>query len=448
MSAKQDLQNLKEYILEHPEESKESADLIYETIQNSPLTYTMASGKVDTTEPLHIPKIFSLEDKKNFQTISKEVHTILSKLIDAYKEDEEVRKVFHFDQDMNDLIYMDAEAPSKLPMLRVDIFYDEDTKDFYFCEFNTDGTSSMFENAQMNQIMEKNNAFKNVNPNVEALELMETWADKFLDIYGRSALKDEKPSILITDFLENAYLPDLKDFERIFRERGVNAEVEDIRNLKYDGDKLVSTKTGTAYNAVYRRATTGDIYDNLDEVQDLLNAIKDHKVVMVGSFQTQVPHSKRINHALLNPASHKYLTEEEVDFINKHVPVTMDLTPDIINLVTQDKDKWIIKPIDGYGSKDVHYGAEFDDEGWKKILESHLDDGFIVQEFIPHYKSENIDLIHNGDFIPYANVTGLYVYDGDFAGVLSRLSDGEIMSSVYNRRMVPTYFEKEEVVEE
>ena len=46
-------------------------------------------------------------------------------------------------------------------------------------------------------------------------------------------------------------------------------------------------------------------------------------------------------------------------------------------------------------------------------------------------------------YMPYTNMTGLYVYNGEFAGVYSRLSDGRVVSTQYNEKAVPTLFVKE-----
>ncbi len=39
---------------------------------------------------------------------------------------------------------------SPIPIARIDIFYNEKTGDFKFCEFNTDGTSAMNEDRKLN----------------------------------------------------------------------------------------------------------------------------------------------------------------------------------------------------------------------------------------------------------------------------------------------------------
>jgi hypothetical protein len=56
------------------------------------------------------------------------------------------------------------------------------------------------------------------------------------------------------------------------------------------------------------------------------------------------------------------------------------------------------------------------------------------------YYTENIDLVNHSDWAMYSNLTGLYVYRHQFAGVYSRMSDSGIISTQYNEKTVPTIF--------
>ena len=108
--------------------------------------------------------------------------------------------------------------------------------------------------------------------------------------------------------------------------------------------------------------------------------------------------------------------------------------------IVEDRKKWIIKPEDSYGAKGVFAGVDVSQKQWETLVKDFTNAGYMVEEYIPHFKSVNIDLINSREFKDFSNLTGLYVYNGDFAGVYSRLSDSGIVSTQYNERMVPTYF--------
>ncbi len=49
---------------------------------------------------------------------------------------------------------------SPIPIARIDIFYNEETGDFKFCEFNTDGTSAMNEDRGVKHRDQKTKAYQ------------------------------------------------------------------------------------------------------------------------------------------------------------------------------------------------------------------------------------------------------------------------------------------------
>lgn len=431
---------MKNYIDEHHIESKESALKTTMSIQASELN----AGGPNYTRTLHIPKFYTQKDKKIFTSIVDTMYQIFSKVIKAYRNDEEIRKLFGFSKELEELILLKPRYDSLIPICRVDIFYDEKTKEFGFCEFNTDGTSAMNENKRLNDFLSLNNAFMALDTDFEIMELVNTWVDAFLKICQTDPKLGNMPYIAIVDFLDKAYLNELYVFERVFKEKGYQCEVVDIRSLEYRNHKLWSTKSGMQVDVIYRRAVTKDVMDNLELVKDFIDAIKADDVTIIGAFQTQLIHHKCINQVLLHPLMQKYLTQEEVAYIEKHLPKTYDLTKDVADMIKEDKDRWIIKPKDSYAAKGVWAGVDLNTEEWKNEVNHCTDKDYIAQEYITPYKTENIDLVNYDDYQMYSNLTGLYVYDGQFAGVYSRLSDSGIISTQYNEKTVPTLFIKEE----
>lgn len=431
---------MKNYIDEHHIESKESALKTTMSIQASELN----AGGPNYTRTLHIPKFYTQKDKKIFTSIVDTMYQIFSKVIKAYRNDEEIRKIFGFSKELEELILLKPRYDSLIPICRVDIFYDEKTKKFGFCEFNTDGTSAMNENKRLNDFLSLNNAFMALDTDFEIMELVNTWVDAFLKICQTDPKLGNMPNIAIVDFLDKAYLNELYVFERVFKEKGYQCEVVDIRSLEYRDHKLWSTKSGMQVDVIYRRAVTKDVMDNLELVKDFIDAIKADDVSIIGSFQTQLIHHKCINQVLLHPLMQKYLTQEEVAYIEKHLPKTYDLTKDVADMIKEDKNRWIIKPKDSYAAKGVWAGVDLNTEEWKNEVNHCTDKDYIAQEYITPYKTENIDLVNYDDYQMYSNLTGLYVYDGQFAGVYSRLSDSGIISTQYNEKTVPTLFIKEE----
>ena len=425
-------QQYKEYIEKHFLESKKSAF----QIENAILESELNAGGQNYTHTLHIPKIFTQEDKQRFQDIVDRTYRIFEKVIQAYKKDEKIRSLFPFSKQLENFILLPNRYDVSIPICRIDIFYDEKTKDFRFCEFNTDGTSAMHENAKLAALLSLNNVYQQDSHTYEQMELEDHWVDAFLSLADENV--PDHPMVAIVDFLENAYLNELYVFQQIFKRHGCQCEVLDIRDLAFDGKHLRSIYTNRKIDMVYRRAVTSDIADRCAGL-DFLEAVKQQAITLIGGFQTQIIHNKQINQVLRHPWMQAYLTDEENAFMDAHLPKTYDLNQKL-PIDIQNKDQWIIKPKDSYGAQGVWAGVDLSQAQWLEQVQRCMNRNYLVQEYIQPYRSPNIDLVRDDVFKFFTNMTGLYVYNGQFAGVYSRCSDGGVISTQYNERSIPTLF--------
>ncbi len=415
---------------------KEAAYRAEDFLKNSP--------EVNHGRYLHelaIPKIYDETDIRRFEKIVETSDRIMTKITEAYLADPAYRALFPFSRELNELILTSRLYPQMIPMARYDIFYNEDTGDFKFCEINTDGTSAMNEDAICYETLPMNPVFDIIRREyrLEPFELYDSWVKAFLDTYNTYEKKVGHPYIAIVDFLEEACLNEFHIFAEHFRKAGYDTEICEIRDLTYENGRLLSP-TGHPIDAVYRRAVTGDIERHWEETQAFRNAVYDQNVCVIGAFCTQIAHHKIIFKILWMEESLSYLTKEEQAFVKEHVPMTCALNREITERfdILSNKDQWIIKPYDSYGSRGVCAGVDVTREEWKALLPKHYDDDFIVQEYCTPYASENCYLPDEDAFKPYNNMPGLFAYNGKLAGIYSRLSDGGIISSQTNKRVTTT----------
>lgn len=87
---------------------------------------------------------------------------IFGKVIQSYREEEEIRSLFPFSKELEELILLPAPYTGVLPIARLDLFYNEDTGDFKFCEINTDGTAAMFRDLELRKALVHNPAHEAV----------------------------------------------------------------------------------------------------------------------------------------------------------------------------------------------------------------------------------------------------------------------------------------------
>ncbi|MCB6405465.1 hypothetical protein LI180_11925, partial [Megasphaera massiliensis] len=58
------------------------------------------------------------------------------------------------------------------------------------------------------------------------------------DIYATYARRVENPRIAICDYLENGVVDEFHIYADLFRQRGVECVVADVRELSFDGEAL------------------------------------------------------------------------------------------------------------------------------------------------------------------------------------------------------------------
>ena len=427
----------KKKIEEKFQENQQSAYDIKNYLEHSSVAY---HGRCVFT--LHIPKVFTAGQISDFKEIVKTTYGIFEKVIKAYLTDPDFRKLFPFSKELEKLILVPNLYDSLLPIARFDIFYNEETGDFKFCEINTDGTSAMNEDYVLNMAIAKNTAHQEMlkKYSMKTFELYDSWVKCFMKLYDSYQKKVDHPRIGIVDFLADASITEFEEFKRRFEKAGYETEICEITELSYHDGALYSA-SGKKIDLIYRRAVTSDIMKRIDEVRDFIEAVKNQDVCIMGSFCTQIIHNKWLFKILHMEESQHLFTGDEQKFIKDYVPYTDLLEENNIEEIIDKKEKWIIKPLDSYASKGVFAGIDYSKEEWKKLVEEHCGKEYIFQEYCPPYRSQNIYLpTEDAKFIPYTNMSGLFVYNGEFAGVYSRLSDGGIISSQYNEKAVATLY--------
>ena len=433
----------KQYILDHEEECRESGAAIKEYLDHSTAAY---NGLVVHT--LHIPKIFTEKEIEYFRWIVKTTYSILTKVIREYIDNPAYRKYFPFSKELEELILVPNLYDSLLPVARFDIFFNEETWDFKFCEINTDGTSAMNEDYVLNQALALNDAHQEMLKKYafSTFELYDSLVESFMKLYDTYEKKVENPYIVITDFMDHCCVNEFKEFAARFQKAGYETEICNIRDMTYR-DGVLYSAAGHPIDLIYRRAVTCDIMAHYDEIQPFIQAVKDQNVCVMGSICTQIPHNKWLFKMLRDNATMKLLTEEEQKFVTDHIPYTnlMDDRFCRMDEILDEKDRWIIKPLDSYASRGVFAGVDYSDDDWEDIVHRHWNKNYIYQEYYHPYRTDNICFRDaHPEFHPYTNMSGLYVYNGEFAGIYSRLSTGGIISSQYNERAVATLVLKEE----
>lgn len=424
------------------EENRQAARMMQDNLERSPL---YLRERV-TAKPLQIPKVFRPDQVDALEEIASTTYGIFRKVIEEYLQQADYRALFPFSRELEELILTPRLYESPLPMARFDIFFHEDTNDFYFCEINTDGTSGMNEDRVLGEMLVDNPAHQKVirEYDLQPFELFDPWVRTFLEIYGTYEKKKAHPNVAIVDFLEVGAVREFQEFVRRFQRAGVRCELCDIRSLRYQ-DGVLYSGAGNPIDAIYRRAVTSDIMSHSQEVQPFLQAVREQNVFLAGAFCTQIIHNKWLFHILHLPRTARFLTPKEQAFVKDHVPETWLFQEGSCDRerVLQNKDSYILKPLDSYGSKGVYAGVECSQPEWEAHVAEVFGKDYICQKYCPQFATDNLDFIYgDSQWHPYINMSGLFVYNGRFAGVYSRQSEGGIIASRRNERVLPTFVAK------
>ena len=385
-----------------------------------------------------VPRLFDDESWSALRNIAETTHRILVKVIEHYLADPDYRSIFHFDKRLEELILLPRGYDAVLPFARIDTFLNEDTLECGFCEFNGDGSAGMNENREITHSIEGSASYRAFAQahKLEQCELFRSWVDEFINIYNSYEGKVDTPRFAICDYLNRGVVDEFHIFCKYFAERGYECVVRDVRDLTWDGDRLRDTQ-GQPIDAIWRRSVTNDVLDYWDESQGLIDAVRNQGVALIGSFQGHLVHDKQIFDALYHPKTQSFLTDEENAFVASHVPQTKFLDSDHVDLdeIRASKGKWIIKPTDAYGAQDVYAGQSCTQDEWDALIErfanARAGAPFLVQRFITPYKTHTLrpdthieeladdEIDVKGAY--YNNLNGLYLYNGKFQGIFSRL---------------------------
>ncbi len=421
-------------------------DLAGRRAAQSYMEYSTAIVHGNHVSSPYVPKFFDQEAHDTFKHVAETTHSIAVKIMQRYLDDETYRNLFDFDERIAELILLPRGYPDLLPFARIDVFLDEHTGACGFCELNADGSSGLNEDREHNESMSGSAALAEFarRHSLATSELFDSWVDEFLAIYSRYEHAVEHPNIAIVDFLgPGAIVAEFEEYCRRFCKRGHVAFVADVRDLRYDGSHL-RTAAGKRIDAVFRRCITSDVLEHWDESQPLIEAVRNEKVALIGSFAGHIPHDKQIFDVMHHPTTQAFLTPEEIRVVNDCVPATKLLDDAHVDLaeIKANKDAWIVKPPDRYGAADVYAGNMCTHDEWAGIIDRFANGAagapFIVQTYLAPFKTpffrpdaelpakedDNIDRT----LVPMNNMSGLYLFNGRFSGVFSRMGEAPVIS--------------------
>ena len=362
---------------------REELSGINETFEREALIYGKSPVRF-----LNVPLMTGRKMYEDLEKIAITAYGILEKIAKAFVDDPSFREMFGFPKIINRMMIAPSGYSCTIPVMRLDMFYDEDTGEARFCEINTDGTGSMKETMDINRAMMMTKAFGNFTAEhpLRSIQLYDELVDSILDVYSDFVYRIDDPVIAIADYPENASVPEISVIKSQFEKRGYRCIIATVTEFTYMHRYLYYGDTRV--DLVYRRATTGEIADRIAESEAFIKNALDGRTAVIGHFITQAANNKMLFALLSRKAVTDLLTEEENAFVREHFPFTTQLKSGNYdyNEVLHSKDRWVVKPKDLYNASHVHVGCDLTQEEWEAALSEGLENDYLLQEFCTPYK--------------------------------------------------------------
>lgn len=393
---------------------------------------------------LYHPMFYTEEDVENFRKIGDTLISITNKVTQRYLDSKEFRKKFEYSPLLEELILVDSGYDINVPIGRFDLFYNN-KDNFKFCELNTDGSSAMNEDNTIGNILLQTKGLQDFSQkhSLVLFELINRWVDDSISIFRKWNSEIEKPNVAIVDFTESGTSKEFEVFKNAFIKKGYNTIIADPRELKYRNGHLYLEDF--KIDLVYRRIVTFELIEKAHEVPDFIEAYKNKAFCCIGSIKSQIIHNKIIFKILHDEDTLEFLSEDERNFVKRHIPVTglFKGEKEVYNKVLSDKDKYIMKPLDLNASRGVYAGRDLSQDEWEKRLDESFDKDYLYQEFFEPFTREHV--IFEDDELKieeFRSIVGLFMYKEKFAGIYTRIGKNNIISGVTDYYTLPNILVK------
>ena len=385
-----------------------------------------------------VPKIFSRRDLGYLAWAAETMGGIMDKVTRAFLERADVRARFGLDPRIEELACAPVAYATPIPIARVDIFLNEETGDFQFCELNTDGSSGMLsatEVSRANAMSATGRRFAAAHGGVSAFDIYAGCARAVIDCYREAGGSAGHPVFAAVDYAESIVREEIDEYARVFEGLGASLRFADIRDLRYEGGVL-SDGEGPV-DGVWRRVVISEMLEKPSPGADAFMAcVHDGRVPVIGGFRTWPCATKTVFAVLHDPIAETFLTPGELDYVKAHVPATylVDEGSDLTRF--SEKDRWIAKPREGYNSVGVRAGSDCTDAEWAEVLSEMARTRGTVQAYAPQYATLNVEGGVAGigrEPVPYSNMEGLFLFNGRFGGVFTRCGTSAVIGEFAGR---------------
>ncbi|MEV4511079.1 hypothetical protein AB0K00_19150 [Dactylosporangium sp. NPDC049525] len=230
------------------------------------------------------------------------------------------------------------------------------------------------------------------------------------------------PVVALTDISKTmaTYHANYVSFVEHMADRGIDIRITHIADLvERDGRLHVD---GTPVDVVMRYFTLEEFCAEPQAEEWLapvLRAQDKGTVVFFASFDHGITANKGSLALVSQLRDDGRLSAEEAAAVDRILPWTRRLTPELLPRCRADRQRLVLKPGSGSSGAGVTAGWEVTDAEWEQALTAALAGSFVVQERVSGAPETVPDGAGTSDWLP---VWGVFVFEQGYAGTLIRVS--------------------------
>lgn len=343
---------------------------------------------------------------------------ILEKAAHIVLHTEPLLRLYQFPEEFLQILATDPGYHRIAPILRLDGHYVNHV--FRILEVNADGSAGMNDTNALEEAVRGTELYARFCRSVtlQPCEMVMRLAQMLMTFHAGAPARPG-PRVAILDL---AGMKTASEFEAVRQRLGLlGAEVEIVRPEDLDYNRGLVVR-GRKIDIVYRRLVTSDAIRIWDHLTPLLKAYRRGQVSMVGSFRSELLHSKAILMVMHRAEIQRRLTGAERRWVAIHFPRAYMVDQDSAERVLSARAQWILKPFGGYGSVNVTIGRLVTATVWRQALSRALaEGGYVLQEFVPASREPVVRVQGNRLSIrrEYTSV-GIFLYGGKTVGAYIR----------------------------
>ncbi len=366
--------------------------------------------------------------------------------------DPEFRKQFRLLDWEDHLLAIEPGFKNPSPTSRFDSFFVSE-REFKFTEFNTetpagagysDALSDLFYGLPVFQEFQRQYDVRPIPDKPGVLHAL-------LDAYAQwRGTKNDPPRIAILDWREVPTFSEFVLFYDYFHGMGIEARNVDPRDVTYTNGKLMCGDYHITL--IYKRVLISELIERGGMDHPVVQAVRDGAACMANTFRCKILFKKASFAVMSDEANAGLFTADQNAAIRDHIPwtrvveerkTTLDGRPiDLIPFITENKDRFVLKPNDDYGGKGIVLGWTVDRPIWEQAVRQALEHPYVVQQKV-QLPYEPFAGFENGKLqvIPRMLDTNPFVAFGEYMhGCLTRISTEALLNvTAGGGSTVPTF---------